>query len=162
MNIKERLIEEVLPQLSAIQFFVAIVLLVLSFIYKSFFMTYLALWLMFLGGELYVLNDLYDLKKNLWSDNLERRFTAWKRLKSDKEAIEMLAVWYFIFHFFMFVMLLVLASRGAPITLTPQEAGAIFLLALTVIVFVPAALYAYANRPTRPRRVRAWRPQARF
>jgi polyferredoxin len=155
VNIKERLIEEALPQLLAIQFFVAIVLLVLSFIYKSFFMTYLALWLMFLGGELYVLYDLYDLKKDLRSDNLERWYTARKRLKSDKEDIEMSAVWYFIFHFIMFVVLLALASRGAPVTLTPQEAGAIFLLALTVIVFVPAALYAYADRLTRPREVRA-------
>jgi len=158
MNIKERLVEDVLPQLSAIQFFVAIVLLVLSFIYKSFFMTYLALWLMSLGGELYILYDLYDLKKDLRSDNLERRYTARKRLKSDKEAIGMLAVWYFIFHFITIVMLLAFASGGTPVTLTPQEAGAIFLLALTVIVFVPAALYAYADRLTRPRRVRAWRP----
>jgi len=154
MNIKERLVEA-LPQLSAIQFFVAIALLVLSFILKSLFMTYLALWLMFLGGELYVLYDLYDLKEDLWSDNLERWYTARKRLKSDKEGIGMLALWYFIFHFIMFVVLLVFASHGTPVTLTPQEAGAIFLLALTVIVFVPAALYAYADRLIRLHEVRA-------
>ena len=155
MNIKERLVEEALPQLLAIQFFVAIALLVLSFILKSFFMTYLALWLMFLGGELYVLYDLYDLKEDLRSDNLERWYTARKRLKSDKEGIGMLAVGYFIFHFFTFVMLLVFVSHGAPVTLTPQEAGAIFLLAITVIIFVPAALYVYADRLTRLHEVRA-------
>ncbi len=139
MNIKERLAEDVLPQLSAIQFFAAIVLLMLSFIYKSFFMTYLALWLMLLGSELYILYDLYDLKKDLWSDNLERRFTVWKRLESDKENIGMLAMFYLILHIIMFVMLLALASRGTPVTLTPQEAGAIFLLALPVMLFLPAA-----------------------
>jgi hypothetical protein len=157
MNLKERLVEA-LSQLSAIQFFVAILLLVLSLIHKSFFMFYLALWLMLLGSELYVLYDLYDLKKDLWSDNLERWYTARKRLKSDKEAIEMLVVWYLVLHIFMFIILLSFVSRGAPITLTPQEAGAIFLLALTVIVFVPAALYAYAGRLARLREVRVWRP----
>jgi len=155
MNIKERLIEEALPQLSAIQFFVALVLLVLSFILKSLFMTYLALWLMFLGGELYVLYDLYDLKEDLRSDNLERWYTARKRLKSDKEGIGMLAMFYLILHIIMFFMLLVFASRGTPVTLTPQEAGAISLLALTVIIFVPAALYVYADRLTRLLEVRA-------
>jgi len=154
MSIKERLVEA-LPQLSVIQFFVAIALLVLSFIYKSFFMTYLALWLMFLGGELYVLNDLYDLKEDLRSDNLERWYTARKRLKSDKEGIGMLAMLYLILHIIMFFMLLVFASLGTPVTLTPQEAGAIILLALTVIIFVPVVLYVYADRLTRLHEVRA-------
>jgi len=154
MNLKEMLVEA-LSQLSAIQFFVAIMLLILSLGLKSLFMGYLAFWLMFLYGELYVFHDLYDLKKDLRSDNLERWYTARKRLKSDKEAIGMLGALYLILHIFMFLILLFFALLGTPITLTPQEVGAIFLLALTVIVFVPAALYAYADRLTRLREVRA-------
>ncbi|MFP3287957.1 MAG: hypothetical protein RXP86_11910 [Acidilobus sp.] len=154
MNIKERLVDA-LPQLFAIQFFAAIALLVLSLIHKSLFMVYLALWLMLLDSELYILHDLYDLKEDLRSDNLERWYTARKRLKSDKEAISMLAASYLILHIVAFLILIFFASLGTPITLTSQEAGTIFLLALTVIIFVPATVYTYADRLTRLHEVRA-------